>query len=74
MADAHTVETDSTLILTGPMQDRELSYVQVSRARHRTEIFGPAEPEERLATRMSRSRRKTLACDLAPELNHEYRR
>jgi conjugative relaxase-like TrwC/TraI family protein len=71
---AQGLTTDATLILTGPMQDRELSYVQVSRARHRTEIFGPAESEERLATRMSRSRRKTLACDLAPDLNHEYRR
>lgn len=71
---AQGVTTDSTLILTGPMQDREMSYVQVSRARERTEIFAPAEPEERLADRMSRSRRKVLACDLAPELNHEYRR
>lgn len=71
---AQGLTTDTTLILTGPMQDRELSYVQISRARHRSEIFGPVEPEERLATRMARSHRKVLACDLDPELNHEYRR
>lgn len=65
---AQGLTTDATLILTGPMQDRELSYVQASRARHRTEFFGPDQPLGHLADRMARSRRKLLASDLGPQL------
>ena len=65
---AQGLTTDTTLILTGPMQDRELSYVQASRARHRTEFFGQDQPLDRLADRMARSRRKLLASDLGPQL------
>jgi conjugative relaxase-like TrwC/TraI family protein len=66
---AQGLTTDSTLILTGPMQDRELTYVQSSRSRDRTEFFGPKEPLERLVQRISRCRRKRLASELGCELS-----
>jgi conjugative relaxase-like TrwC/TraI family protein len=71
---AQGLTTDATLILTGTMQDRELTYVQASRARSKTEFFTPEEPIERLAERMSLSRRKMLASELAPELRLELSR
>jgi conjugative relaxase-like TrwC/TraI family protein len=71
---AQGLTTDATLILTGSMQDRELTYVQASRARLRTQFFGPEEPLDRLANRMARSRRKLLASDLAPQLRLELTR
>ena len=61
--------TQNTYILTDPsMQDKELSYVQVSRARGRTRIFTTASeagPQQaRLAEIMSKSHQKQLATDL----------
>src|SRR5690606_32492737 len=62
-----TVE-NALVLLGGSMQDRELSYVQLTRARGNTWIFtsealaGPNLHE--LSSAMSRSRRKTLAHDL----------
>jgi ATP-dependent exoDNAse (exonuclease V) alpha subunit len=71
---AQGLTTDATLIVTGPMQDRELTYVQASRARFRTEFFSSDEPFDQLGGRMNRSRRKLLASDLGPELSQRLHR
>jgi conjugative relaxase-like TrwC/TraI family protein len=64
---------DRTFVLAGGwMQDRELSYVQFSRAREETHVFATVdEVGEKLADlayRMSISRQKSLAHDLRPNL------
>lgn len=78
-----TVET-AQVLLGDSMQDRELSYVQLSRARLTTRLYTDREQagEELtlLARAMTKSRRKELAHDLLPEqseqprMRHEIRR
>ena len=63
---------DNAFILAGGhMQDREISYVQGSRARHKTQVytnrFEAGEELQGLAKQMNRSRIKTLASDLLNE-------
>lgn len=68
---AQGVTTENAYLLTNDMmQDRELSYVQVSRARDRTLIFTTvAEAGEdlaKLSETMHRSHQKNLASDFLP--------
>lgn len=60
------------VLIGGGMQDREISYVQASRASEQTLLFGSkVELGESLATiakQMERSRRKTMAADLEMEV------
>jgi len=62
----------------GAMQDRELSYVQVSRAKLSTRIYtDKIEAGEKLSSlsqQMSKSRQKTLASDLLPEMPRPSKR
>lgn len=61
------------MLAGGVMQDKELSYVQVSRAREATRIFTSVEEGGRsvqeLAAKMNQSRQKALA----QEMRQEYR-
>ena len=67
------------LLVGGKLADREMAYVQATRARHSTHLFVDelhAGPELKELTRaLSRSRRKELAHDVAArcanDLNHE---
>lgn len=60
------------ILAGGSMQDRELSYVQVSRAKETTRIYTDkieaGDQVQELARRMSVSRQKELATTLAPEV------
>jgi conjugative relaxase-like TrwC/TraI family protein len=66
-----TVEGDA-FVLLGSMQDRELSYVQLSRARGWTWLFTDrltvGDHITELADRMSRSHEKQLASEQSPEV------
>lgn len=55
-----TIE-NSYILLGGSMQDREISYVQASRARGTTRMFCDEESSKGLAQQMARSRQKNLA-------------
>jgi len=63
-----TVEKDVFVLAGGPMQDRELSYVQASRARGQTLVFTDrleaGDELTELSRQMSTSRQKDLAHDL----------
>jgi ATP-dependent exoDNAse (exonuclease V) alpha subunit len=60
------------ILAGGAMQDRELSYVQVSRAKELTRIYTDkveaGDKVQELARRMSVSRQKDLATTLTPEV------
>jgi len=62
---AQAMTTEQSFILTGPMQNREQTYVQASRARGDTRFFVGTEDLQRTADRMARSQPKELASDLA---------
>ena len=64
---AQGMTTEQSYVLTGPMQNRELTYVQASRARGDTRFFVGSEDLQRTADRMARSQPKELATDLAAE-------
>lgn len=73
---AQGVTTDNAFLLTNEMmQDRELSYVQVSRARNSTVMFTTAAEAGNdladLARTMHRSRQKDLASDLLPSFSSQ---
>lgn len=63
------------VLLGGSMQDREISYVQLSRSRNSTRLYtdeATAGPQaQRLARQMSRSRQKDMAHDQLPSLRLE---
>jgi Ti-type conjugative transfer relaxase TraA len=66
---AQGVTVDRAFVLAGgPMQDRELSYVQASRARYEVRFFASkldaGEDLDRLGRRVERSRPKVLASDV----------
>jgi len=56
--------TEQSFILTGPMENREQTYVQASRARGDTGFFVGTEDLQRTADRMAHSQPKELASDL----------
>ena len=62
------------LLAGGPMQDAEISYVQLSRARQETHLFCDAaeagEGLKELAKQMGRSRQKDLAHDVLEDARH----
>ena len=64
---AQGMTTEQTYVLTGPLQNRELTYVQASRARGDTRFFVGSEGLQRTADRMARSQPKELASDLADD-------
>ena len=65
------------ILAGGSMQDRELSYTQVSRAREATRIFTSVEEGgrsiEELAAKMNQSRMKALAQEQREEYRQEHR-
>lgn len=68
---AQGMTIEQAFVLTGPMQNREQTYVQASRARGNTEFFLGTEDLRRTAERMARSQPKELASELGaagPEL------
>ncbi len=68
---AQGMTTEHSFVLAGPMQNREQTYVQASRARGDTQFFIGTEDLQRTADRMARSQPKELASDLVaagPEL------
>lgn len=62
---AQGMTAEQSYVLTGPMQNRELTYVQASRARGDTRFFVGSEDLQGTADRMARSQPKELASDLA---------
>jgi|GEM_PF-6620849 len=72
---AQGITAEEVLVLTGTLQsrDRELTYVQASRARGATRIYIAGEPLEEAAHRMNHSRPKEMAHDVAATngLTHE---
>ncbi|WP_169981087.1 MobF family relaxase [Tautonia rosea] len=75
---AQGVTVDRAFVLAGgPMQDRELSYVQASRARYEVRFFASkldaGENLDRLGRRVERSRPKTLASDVGTAGEHRTR-
>jgi conjugative relaxase-like TrwC/TraI family protein len=68
--------TENAYVLLGPLQDRELSYVQASRARGTTRFFTDkreaGEDLDKLCRQMERSRQKNLAQDLLDRREREY--
>jgi len=70
-----TTTNNSFILAGGMMQDRELSYVQVSRAKGKTQIYtSEAEAGENLtelSKQMSKSRQKDLASDVLPKVQRQ---
>jgi hypothetical protein len=68
---------NSFVLVSGPMQDREISYVQASRAREETRLFTDrmeaGDDLAELVRQMSTSRQKFLAHDLLVERHEEER-
>jgi ATP-dependent exoDNAse (exonuclease V) alpha subunit len=70
---------DNTFVLAGgSMQDRELSYVQVSRSRHETKIYieksDAGETLTELSKQMNKSRQKEMAHTLIQEREQQLTR
>jgi len=61
---AQAMTTEQSFILTGPMQNREQTYVQASRAWGDTRFFVGTEDLQRTADRMAHCQPKELASDL----------
>lgn len=75
---AQGVTVDRAFVLAGgPMQDRELSYVQASRARYEVRFFASkldaGENLDRLGRRVERSRPKVMASDVGTAGEHKTR-
>lgn len=75
---AQGVTVDRAFVLAGgQMQDRELSYVQASRARHEVRFFASkldaGENLDRLGRRVERSRPKVMASDVGTAGEHKNR-
>jgi ATP-dependent exoDNAse (exonuclease V) alpha subunit len=66
---------NARVLLGGPMQDREISYVQASRARSQTHFYVEKEKAGKdlatIAATMERSREKKMAIDLLPPREKE---
>jgi len=67
---------NSYLLVGGKMQDREISYVQASRARERTKFYTQADSTQQallgLSQQMKKSNQKTLASERQPLKKHSH--